>query len=60
MRACFRVCVCVCVNNYCLLGDYGRILKVLCVQMYVNVVFVKLYSAASLTRVREWRFTRLI
>ena len=42
------VCVSLCKNgsvcyaflySYCLLGDYGRILKVLSVQMYVNVFF---------------------
>ena len=41
--------------------DY-TIFKVLFVAMYVNVFFIMscLYSAVSLTLVREWRFTRII
>ena len=41
VRACVRVCVCVC--GYCLIGDTGRLrylIKVLFVEMYVNVFFV--------------------
>ena len=42
-------CVRICGNNYSLLGDYvhGRIIKVLFVEMYVNVVFVKLFAQRS-------------
>ena len=43
--------------KYCLLGDY---VKVLCVKMYVNVVSFFLYSAVSLTSVREWCFIRIM
>ena len=41
MRTCVSLCRCgcVCMNSYCLLGDYE--VTVLFVEMYVNVVFVK-------------------
>ena len=50
--------MCVCVCGYCLIGDTGRLrylIKVLFVEMYVNVFFVIrcLYIAVSLTLVRE-------
>ena len=63
---CLCVCVCVvCIYSYCLLGDNGRlhvIFKVLFVEMYANVVFVRscLYSTASLTMVNEQCFIRII
>ena len=40
----------------------ATIIKVLFAKMYVNVVFVIrcLYSAVSLTLVKEWRFIRII
>ena len=40
----------------------ATIIKVLFAEMYVNVVFVIrcLYSAVSLTLVKEWRFIRII
>ena len=40
-------CGCVCMNSYCLLGDYvmlNTILNVHFAEMYVNVVFVKLFE----------------
>ena len=60
-----RVCVCVCVwHGYCLIGNNGRLQCLRCClfEMYVNVVFVirYLYSAVSLTLVREQRFIRTI
>ena len=43
------MCVGVCIKSYSLLGDYiyGRILKVLFVEMHVNVAFVKLVVQLS-------------
>ena len=49
-------------HAYCLIGDNGRLQYLrLFVEMYVNVVFVirLLYSAVSLTLVREQRFIKI-
>ena len=61
---CALVSVCVCVCSYCLLGDNGRLqylrfclLK--CMLMFFFVIRC-LYSAVSLTLVREWRSIRII
>ena len=48
-------CVCICINSYCLLGDcvYVKILKASFVEMYVNMVFVKLFVQRSEFNVLE-------
>ena len=62
MRACVRACVCV--TWLLFYRRYGRLqwLRFCLFEMYVNVVFVIscLYSAVSLTLVREQRFVRII
>ena len=42
------LCMYICINSYCLLGDYAyggidTVLTVLFVEMYINVVLVKLF-----------------
>ena len=62
-RACVRVCVCVCVCVCMRARVYVCVCVCVCVCMCVCMracVCVYLYSSASLTRVKKWRFIKII
>ena len=56
------VCVCMCIVRQAIMVIKATTIKVLFAELYVNVVFVIrcIYSAVSLTLIKELRFIRII